>query len=438
MAFNARSRAFAAVVAVAAGAALAGLAAPAAQAQRRDQSASEPQRRGAPTIRIAVYDRLVEAQQCAEDDEFDCARRRLDEVRAMRNLSGYEAAQMWNVYAAFHLARDDYPQAITAFENVLQQEDLPLGIEQSTRYALAQLYGHRERYVEALDALERWFEVADMPSADAYMLKARYHYLLMQYHEGIEPAEAALRIALEQGKEPEEAWYQLLQVLYYELEDYPNVIRTATTLVERWPKKEHLVTLASLYGQQGEDIVQLALYETAYEAGWLDSGSELANLAQMLLQADVPYKAARILERGLEEGTVPSSETHWRLLAQAWVVAQEDEKALSPLTRASELSATGELDMRLANAYANLSRFEECVDSAGRALARAGFDRVDLAQMVLGNCLFSLNRYGEAKTAFRAAASDSRSRDAAQQWLLHTEIEEARERELQATLSALR
>jgi tetratricopeptide (TPR) repeat protein len=417
--------------------ALLAVAAPLAEAQRSDESDSS-QRRATPTIREQVYDRLAEAQQCTEADDFDCARELLEQVRAMRNLSGYEAAQMWNVHAALHVAEEDYPRAIAAFENVLVQPDLPLGIEQSSRYALSQLYGQQERYAEALAALEEWFAITEMPSAEAYMLKARYHYLLMEYREAVEPAEWALQLATEQGLEPQESWYQLLQVVYYELENYSNVIRVATTLTENWPKKQHVVTLAGVYGQQGRDLVQLSLYEAAYEAGWLESSTELATLAQMLLQAEIPYKAARILEQGLEDGRIASTQTNWRLLAQAWVLAQEDARALPALTRASALSSNGELDMRLANAYANLARWDECVDAAESALERGGFDRTDQLQMTLGSCLFSLQRFDEAKAAFRAAARDDRSREAAGQWLSHAEAEQARVREMDRTRRMLR
>ena len=53
----------------------------------------------------------------------------------------------------------------------------------------------------------------------------------MQYREGIEPIQTAIRLAGERNEEPDEGWYQLLNVFYFELEDYPNVIRTLTTLV---------------------------------------------------------------------------------------------------------------------------------------------------------------------------------------------------------------
>ena len=112
-----------------------------------------------------------------------------------------------------------------------------------------------------------------------------------------------------------------------------------------WPKREYFIQLSAMYGQEGDEGRQLALFETAYEAGWLLRSSEIVNLSQLLLQADIPYKAAKILEKGLEDGIVESTESNWRVLAQAWQLAQEDEEAIPALSRAAGLADDGVLDV---------------------------------------------------------------------------------------------
>ncbi|MBN1239058.1 MAG: tetratricopeptide repeat protein [Gammaproteobacteria bacterium] len=404
-------------------------------AAQEEQSQGEQETRKTPAMREKVYQPLAEAQECADMEDWACAQEQLERVRRMTDLNSYELAQMWNFYAFVRFSQDDFDGAIEAYENVIAQPELPLGLETSTVYALAQMYVQQERYQEGLDMLNRWFELSENPAPEPYVLKAQIHYQMQQYEEGIEPIQTAMEIAQRQNKEIEEGWYQLLNVFYFELENYPKVIETLTILVENWPKKDYLVQLAGMYGQEGQEMRQLALYEAAYEADWLTRGQEVVNLAQMLLQAEIPYKAAVLLERGLEDGSIESSEQNWRLLSQAWQLAQEDEKAIPALTRAAELAEDGELNVRLAQSHANLANWEDCIEASRTGLQRGGLSRPDQANLLLGNCLAELKRYEEARAAFQAAARDERSRSGAEQWLQYIQSEQEREEQIRQAMN---
>ncbi len=286
-------------------------------------------RRRTPAMREQVYQRLADAQECAEgtiDEEteevleppdMECAVELLERVRNMRGLNSYEIAQMWNFYAFIYFAQDDYDGAIRSYEMVLEQPDLPLGMDTTTRFTLTQLYFQQERYQESLDMLALWFDIAVDPGPDPYILRAQLYYSMQQYQEGIEPVLTALELAEARGEELEENWYRLLNVFYYELEDYPNVIEVLRTMVESWPKEEYFIQLSAMYGSEENLQAQIALYELAYEAGWLEQSNEKVQMAQLLLGAEAPVKAAKILEAGLADGSIESTEPNWRTLAQA-------------------------------------------------------------------------------------------------------------------------
>src|SRR5690606_8271060 len=293
-----------------------------AAAQRAAEGQQQEQEtRRTPAMREVVYQRLAEAQACAEMGDLQCARDKLNQVSRMRDLNSYETAQMHYFEAYMAFEAEDYNAAITAYEKVLQQPDLPISLEQNTMLSLAQLYAQQERYQEALSMLDRWFGVTESPGTTAYVLKAQIHYQLRQYEQGIPAIMAAIDLAREQGRELEESWFQLLNVFYFELENYPKVIETLTFMINNWPKKDYVIQLASIYGQEGQEERMTALYEAAYEAGWLTRSQELVNLAQMLLQSEAPYKAALILEKGIEDGSIEKNEANWRLLSQAWQLA---------------------------------------------------------------------------------------------------------------------
>jgi tetratricopeptide (TPR) repeat protein len=400
-----------------------------------DGTANTQPTRETPAMRERVYSRLAEAQACSEMDDLVCAQELLEEVRAMDGLNSYEIAQMWNFYAFIYFGQDNYPEAINAYEMVLVQPDLPLGMETTTRFTLCQLYFQQERYQDSLDMLDQWFTIAENPGPDPYILRAQIYYQLQQYREGIEPVLQAIEVAQVQGQELQENWYRLLNVFYYELEDYPNVINVLRTIIDTWPKREYFIQLSAMYGQEGDEARQLALYETAYEAGWLERSNEFVQLAQLLLGADIPVKAAKIMEAGLEDGTIESTENNWRVLAQAWQLAQEDVRALPALGRAASMSENGEIDLRLAQSHQNLANWQDCVDTAREGLRKGDLRRPDQGNMILGACLFELEEYTAARAAFEEAEEDTRSRAAAQSWIQYVDSEEQRENELQAALN---
>lgn len=405
------------------------------QAAEGESAAAAQETRKTPAMRERVYQRLSEAQACAEMDDITCAMELLTEVREMQGLNSYEVAQLWNFYAFIYIGQDNFREAIRSYEMVLEQPDLPLGMETSTRFTLCQLYFQQEQFQESLDMLDTWFAITATPNPDAYILKAQIFYSLEQFANGIPTVIDGIAAAEELDRPIQENWYRLLNVFYYELEDYPNVIGTLRTLIQSWPKREYFVQLSAMYGQEGDDLRQLALWETAYEAGWLVRSNEIVQLAQLLLSADIPVKSGLIMAEGLDAGVIESTETNWRILAQSWQLAQEDELAIPAMRRAADLADNGEMNLRLAQSYQNLALYDECIDAARESLSKGDLRREDQANLILGACLFELKEYGQARTAFELAAEDNRSTQNARSWIDYVNLEEDRERQLQAALN---
>lgn len=411
-----------------------------AQRAGADRSGEEQQEtRRVPAMRVAVGDTLSEAQECAEEGDFQCARRLLERVRGMRDLNAFERAQMWNFFGFIYVNEENFREAITAYENVLEQiDEIPAGLANQAMETLAMLYYQEERYQDALDMLDRWLAVTENPQPQSYILKATIYYQMRRFREGIPEVQRALEIARERNQPPQEQWYSLLQAFYFEVEDYPSLIQTLRFMAERWPKRDYFVQLAGIYGQEGEEDLQLALFEAAYEAGWLTRGSDLVTLANMLMQANTPYKAGQILSEGLEDGTIDSTEANWRTLSQAWQMAQEHERALPALTQAARMTNDGELDRRLAESYQNLARWDDCADAARSALDKGGLNRPDTTRIVLGICLTEQKQYPAALEAFQAAQRDDRSREVAGQWIRFVQNERERERQVTEALAQQR
>ncbi|MDX2475251.1 MAG: hypothetical protein QNL91_16260, partial [Candidatus Krumholzibacteria bacterium] len=203
-------------------------------------------------------------------------------------------------------------------------------------------------------------------------------------------------------------------------------------LVTQYPAKEYWMHLAAAFGEMGQESNQLAAYEMAYAQGYLQSSTEIVLLCQLLLQAEVPYRAGVLLQKGLDNGTVTSNANNWRLLSQAWILAQENDAAIVSLGKAAELSDDGELYARIAQSYANLGQWEQSATAAGTALDR-GVKKPQELQMMRGMAYYELGQFTAAKAAFAEAQKSTQGRENASRWMAYVEREEKRLRELGIT-----
>jgi tetratricopeptide (TPR) repeat protein len=152
------------------------------------------------------------------------------------------------------------------------------------------------------------------------------------------------------------------------------------------------------------------------------------------MQADAPYKGARVLEKGFAADQVEKKVQNLRLYSQAWQLAQEDEKAIPPLEQAAGKSNDGELYARLAQSHLNLSEYKSCVTASGKALNKGGLKNKGNTYLIQGMCQFELDKLGEAKASFRQAAKHEKVAKNARSWISYVESEESRLKQLEQSL----
>ena len=385
------------------------------------------------SMREAIYKELARAQEKADENEYAEALRLLDKLSS-KDLHTYERSQLWNLYGYVYYSQERYTDAIGAFEKLLAEEGLPKAIEATTVFSLAQLYFTVENWQRAKEMLNRWFASATDPRPQHYKLLAQTHYELEEYREAIAPMRKAIALKKAGGGQISESSYLFLRVVYYELGDYAQVAAILEELIRRFPGDKYWMQLAGVYSERGEERKRLNTLELAYLQGYLDTEPELLTLAGLHLNNDLPYRAGKILEAGLGQGIVESKAEHWRLLAQAWTLAKEDERAIPALTRAADMAEDGELDIMLAQSYMNLDQFDEAARAARAGIRKGKLRREDQAYVMLGQILFNMDAFEESRQAFQQAQTDARSRKLAAQWLRYITSELERQAQLEAAL----
>jgi tetratricopeptide (TPR) repeat protein len=406
--------------------------------KRADAETDNTKTKQAQAVSKDVYERIQKAQEMVDAKDYSGALNSLNSLYNPDKLTEYEQANVLNYIGFVYYNMDDVTNAIRTYEKMLAIPTLEPQMAKQTTYTMVQLLTMDEQYSKALTTLEKYLQLETNPAPEPFILKAQNLYQVQRYKEMVEPIETAMRIARERNKPVKEDWWNLLNFAYFQQENYSKVRDIQKTLLQNWPKARYWKSLAGAYTELGEDEKLIYAYDAAHTQGMLTKDSEFVTMAQLYLQAEVPYKAATLLQEKMDAGIVPKSEKHYRLLSQAWQLSMEDKKAIPALKAAAALASDGELDQRLANSYLNVGEYGDCVTSANKAISKGGLKNPDNAQISLGMCLYNLRRYGDAKTAFRNAAKVPRSQRTAAQWIKVIDAELERNRQIRLAEEAAR
>ena len=392
--------------------------------------------RRTPAMRQNIHKRFSRIRDLADDGKLDKAFNALESL-GNGNLNSYERAMRWNLAAFLHHQQDDRDGIAHAYQKLLEQPELPLSLEQDALYSLARVEMIRENYDEALDALDRWFDLKDKPGAQAYAMKAQLLYQKQDWDQALGAIDQAIDMKRSGDGEVRENWYLLKRGIHYQQEDYEGLRDVLEILVRDFTKKSYLKQLSAVYGELGNPAEQLAVREAAYEKGYLDRESELVGLAQLLVSQDNPYKAAQVMRDGIDNGVVEPTESNLKRMGDNYLLAKEYDEALAAFEKAAAKTDNGGIHLRMAQVTADLGRWEAAEDYATTAIERGGFDRLGRAHVVKGLALFNQDRLSEALNAFAQARGFEETENMAKQWHQYVSREQQRRQELEASTEAV-
>ena len=387
-----------------------------AQEGEKKSSANVKTRR-TPALRERSYKKLGEAQEQMEANKYNEALQILQDYLKEEGLNSYEIAMGWQFIAYCYNGMENYAKGIEAFKKVLAQPEIPEAMEQQSLFALAQLYLVTEKVNESIATFKKWFAIVQNPPASSYIYLAQAYFQIEKYKEAVGETEKAMAVARTTGEVPKELWLQLLRAGYLELNNPPKVIEALEMLVKLYPKGDYFAHLSNLYGDRGDEKKQLLTLEGGYDGGYLSKQHQLLALASLLLNNDVPYKAAKVLSEGMQKQVVEETVANLRILAQAWLLAQEPRESIKVLQKAAKKSDDGELYIRLGQSYADLDEWTNCINSIRAGLKKGGVDRPDSANVTLGVCLYNNDELDSAIVAFDNASKDERSKKFSRQWV---------------------
>jgi tetratricopeptide (TPR) repeat protein len=399
----------------------------------------ERKTRRVPALRSKVYDQLSRAQTAGDAGNVAEAIEILDEVRDKdSSMNGYEKSMMYNFYGFIYYNNEQLEKSIESFEQAVAQEPIPEKFEQTTLFTLAQLYMATGKFEKSIEKLEQWEALNNgvIPPKN-FVLKAQAHYQNKNYAESARYIELAIDGHEAEGYLPDEGWLILQRAVYYEMKQPEKVKEILAKMIRLYDNPKYWIQLAGMYGELGQEKRQLAMMESAYQLGYVDSASDIFNFAQLYYYHEAPIKAAALMEQAIKNGVLERNLRNLKFLSICLTSAKEQDRAIPVLIEAAELAENGELDAQLAHLYYNNDKFEGAIASSNKALEKGSLSNQGSVHMLLGLAYYNQKEFVQALDELAKAEQFKSSRAAAQQWKQFVGREKSDTEQLQAELNSI-
>lgn len=395
---------------------LSSISVPALAEQRAECSA--PQSGG--SMSESTYAVLERAVEDLSNDRFREAERRLTDI--LDRVKDYELAIVHQTLGFVFVQQDNYTDALVSFEKALELEALPRQPHEELMLNAGQIYMANNNFEQGIAMLERYLEqTCSEPAPEVHLTLASAYAETQEY----ESALVQVNLALSKAKQPREQWLQLKLALHFELGQMAECAETLFQLIALVPdREEYWRQLSGVLMQVEKEADALAVMAVAERQGYLQNERDLMNLANIYLMLEIPYKAARLVARGLEDEIIDGTSDNFEYLSEAWIAAREWDYAETILRSAAQSSESGELWQRLAQVLMEKEDWLGAQNALSSALS-AGVPEPGHTSYLLGVAAYYAGNVQEAKQALREAINYPDSEQQARQWLDHLRHQEA-------------
>jgi len=282
---------------------------------------------------------------------------------------------------------------------------------------MANAYLADAQYQAALDQLKTWRAEGKRETADSYALEGNAYYRLQKYPEAI----AAIKKAQSMTNEPKDSWNQLLMASLAESGQAGAASGVIEEQLKKDPNNKAVVHNAIVvYTQANENDKALALLDQERSKGMLTDEKDYVSAAKFYASigqnSDKPAVAAKggdVLAEGFSKGAVKASAENYKLMGDAYMIGQQEDKALAAYGKASPLASNGDIDLTRAQILGSQTNWAEAKSVAEKAIAR-GVSKPGKANLLLGKLSLGAKDTAGAKAAFEKAKADAETRNDAE------------------------
>ena len=348
-----------------------------------------------------------------------------DEAKAQENAqkvidsskSKYAKGIAYQILANVKFNAQDYKGAIENYQKLIELNSVGNDPYFDSMLNMANAYLADAQYQAALDQLKTWRAEGKRETADSYALEGNAYYRLQKYPEAI----AAIKKAQSMTNEPKDSWNQLLMASLAESGQAGAASGVIEEQLKKDPNNKAVVHNAIVvYTQANENDKALALLDQERSKGMLTDEKDYVSAAKFYASigqnSDKPAVAAKggdVLAEGFSKGAVKASAENYKLMGDAYMIGQQEDKALAAYGKASPLASNSDIDLTRAQILGSQTNWAEAKSVAEKAIAR-GVSKPGKANLLLGKLSLGAKDTAGAKAAFEKAKADAETRSDAE------------------------
>ena len=335
-----------------------------------------------------------------QNDNPQAALQHINKLRSME-LNCYEQGAVLKLGAAIKIQANDYAGAARDLQAAIDQGYVPEAEKAKTYYQIFQIYLSQNDLQRALDYSKRWMNAGGTPDRDDMWRLAVMNQKLDNNQESLKWAERVFEI---DGSNAEREVYDFLIYLYDATGQRAKKAALLEQLLAKNPNERRLWdAIAGDYFQANEERKAFEVQKAMYLGGILQKEDELMRVVNFYNRFNVPYHAARTLEKEMNAGRISKTYDRMELLANLYQVAREFDKAIPVIEEAARMNDSGAMYERLGRSYAELQNWEKTEDAMVKALNAGGVKDRGLVWVLIGQSRYERGDRDGAREAFRNA-----------------------------------
>jgi len=372
------------------------------------------------TISQWTYQYMKKINGYISEENWVEAKRELEifENKYFKNERSYERALINQLYGQFYLLQGEFKMAIPWLNRATMHGKLSLPADIQTRTNLAAAYFQLGEYNNVVTTLlgaqkKGMSRGIDLSAANFVMLGMAY-FQKKDYLNAYNYVSTGNDLTTKLNED----WLQYEFALAVQLKKYNEAIEIGQYLVFVNPSKDSYWKQLSgvYYGGNNEDG-SLAGLELAYEKGVLTKEQDFINLVKYFLYKDLPIKAVKVMNDGLNNLFIEDNKKNLDLLSDAYFLAKDRSSGVEVLKRSLEIEADPKTSYKIARFAFESEDWNTAINFFKRAKSENWNEVPGRIDLLLGITYYEKNDYRSSLLYLTQALDYKKSKTAAEGWI---------------------